>query len=110
VAFVIDVFARRIVRWRVSASLRTDFVSMRSSRPFMSGATRGKRIWSTTANTRYDDPLNPRQDLSMRYTDRLAEAGIEPSVGSRGDSYDYTAAGVVGRLTKRCRDVNSQSS
>jgi hypothetical protein len=32
---------------------------MRSSRPFMSGATRGKRIWSTTANTRYDDPLNP---------------------------------------------------
>ena len=45
-------------------------------------------------------PIEPRQYLSIRYTERLAEAGIEPSVGSRGDSYDNALAESVIGLFK----------
>ena len=47
-----------------------------------------------------DDPLNPGQYLSFRYTDRLADAGIDPSVGSVGDSYDNALAESVIGLYK----------
>ena len=45
-------------------------------------------------------PLEPGQYLSIRYTERLAEAGIEPSVGSRGDSYDNAMAESIIGLFK----------
>ena len=84
VAFVIDVFARRIVGWRVSSSLATDFVL-----DALEQALYDRRgdvedlVHHSDRGTQY---------LSMRYTDRLMEAGIEPSVGSRGDSYDNALA------------------
>jgi transposase InsO family protein len=85
VAFVIDVFARRIVGWRVSASLRTDFVldALEQAIYDRRGAGGEDLVHHSDRGTQY---------LSMRYTDRLAEAGIEPSVGSRGDSYDNALA------------------
>ena len=77
VAFVIDVFARRIVGWRVSRRWRPTSCSMPSSRRSTTGAAPASRNRaSQRPGTQY---------LSMRYTERLAEAGIAPSVGSRGD-------------------------
>ena len=85
VAFVIDVFARRIVGWRVSASLRTDFVldALEQAIYDRRGAGATELVHHSDRGTQY---------LSMRYTERLTEAGIEPSVGSRGDSYDNALA------------------
>jgi len=85
VAFVIDVFARRIVGWRVSSSLRTDFVLDAREQ-----AIYDRRGDGAAALVHHSD--RGTQYLSMRYTDRLAEAGIEPSVGSCGDSYDNALA------------------
>ena len=85
VAFVIDVFARRIVGWRVSASLATDFVL-----DALEQAIYDRRDTGVEDLVHHSD--RGTQYLSMRYTDRLAEAGIEPSVGSRGDSYDNALA------------------
>jgi putative transposase len=81
VAFVVDVFARRIVGWRVSSSLATDFVL-----DALEQAIYARRGAGIDALVHHSD--RGTQYLSMRYTDRLAEAGIAPSVGSRGDSYD----------------------
>jgi transposase InsO family protein len=88
VAFVIDVFARRIVGWRVSASLRTDFVldALEQAIYLRCGAGVTDLVHHSDRGTQY---------LAMRYTDRLADAGIEPSVGSRGDSYDCEHHGVA---------------
>jgi putative transposase len=85
VAFVIDVFARRIVGWRVSASLRTDFVldALEQAIYDRCGAVVSDLVHHSDRGTQY---------LAMRYTDRLTEAGIAPSVGSRGDSYDNALA------------------
>ena len=93
VAFVIDVFARRIVGWRVSASLRTDFVldALEQAIYDCCGAGVTDLVHHSDRGTQY---------LAMRYTDRLAEAGIEPSVGSRGDSYDNALAESVIGLFK----------
>jgi len=93
VAFVIDVFARRIVGWRVSASLRTDFVldALEQAIYDRGRATINDLVHHRDRGTQY---------LSMRYTDRLAEAGIEPSVGSRGDSYDNALAESIIGLFK----------
>src|SRR5436190_7364292 len=85
VAFVIDVFARRIVGWRVSSSLATDFVL-----DALEQAIYERRGAGVTDLVHHSD--RGTQYLSMRYTDRLTEAGIEPSVGSRGDSYDNALA------------------
>lgn len=93
VAFVIDVFARRIVGWRVSASLATDFVldALEQAIYDRRGAGVEDLVHHSDRGTQY---------LSMRYTDRLAEAGIEPSVGSRGDSYDNAMAESIIGLFK----------
>jgi transposase InsO family protein len=93
VAFVIDVFARRIVGWRVSASLRTDFVL-----DALEQAIYDRRDAGGTALVHHSD--RGTQYLSMRYTERLAEAGIAPSVGSRGDSYDNALAESIIGLFK----------
>ena len=45
-------------------------------------------------------PLEPKQYVSIRYSERLAEAGIEPSVGSKGDSYDNALAETINGLYK----------
>ena len=93
VAFVIDVFARRIVGWRASRSLRSDLAL------------------DALEQALYDRPIaeSPRlvhpsdrggQYLSIRYTERLADAGIEPSVGSTDDSYDNALAESVIGLFK----------
>ena len=85
VAFVIDVFARLIVGWRASSSTRTDFVldaleqALCARRPFESD----RLVHHSDRGSQY---------VSIRYTERLAEAGLEPSVGSVGDSYDNALA------------------
>jgi hypothetical protein len=90
---VIDVFARRIVGWRVSASLRTDFVL-----DALEQAIYDRRDAGVEALVHHSD--RGTQYLSMRYTDRLAEARIAPSVGSRGDSYDNALAESIIGLFK----------
>ena len=93
VAFVIDVFARRIVGWRVSSSLATDFVldALEQAIYDRCGPATHELIHHSDRGTQY---------LAMRYTDRLAEAGIAPSVGSRGDSYDNALAESIIGLFK----------
>jgi len=93
VAFVIDVFARRIVGWRVSASLHTDLAldALEQAIYLRCDDTVGDLVHHSDRGTQY---------LSIRYTERLADAGIEPSVGSRGDSYDNALAESVIGLFK----------
>ncbi len=93
VAFVIDVFARRIVGWRVSSSLRTDFVldALEQAIYARCDDTVGDLIHHSDRGSQY---------VSMRYAERLVDAGIEPSVGSRGDSYDNALAESVIGLFK----------
>jgi transposase InsO family protein len=93
VAFVIDVFARRIVGWRVSSSLRTDFVLDALDQAIYDrcGDHIGDVVHHSDRGSQY---------LAMRYTERLADVGIEPSVGSRGDSYDNALAESVIGLFK----------
>jgi transposase InsO family protein len=92
VAFVIDVFARRIVGWRVSRTAHAAFVldaleqALHDRRPAKGGLTHHSDRGS--------------QYVSIRYTERLLEAGIEPSVGSVGDSYDNALAETVIGLFK----------
>ena len=79
VAFVIDVFSRRIVGWRASTSLRTDLTL-----DALEQALYDRRSELQERLVHHSD--RGSQYLAIRYTDRLTEAGIEPSVGSRGDS------------------------
>ena len=88
VAFVIDVCARRIVGWRVSASMRTDCVL-----DALEQAIYARRGDALTGLVHHSDAGS--QYLSMRYTDRLVDAGIAPSVGSQGDADDNALAESV---------------
>lgn len=92
-ALVIDVFARRIVGWRVSHAMRTDFVldALDQAIHERCDDDTGDLIHHSDRGVQY---------LSMRYTERLIDAGIEPSVGSRGDSYDNALAESVIGLYK----------
>jgi putative transposase len=93
VAFVIDVFARYSVGWKVSSSARADFVldaleqALHARKPF----DPGRLIHHSDRGVQY---------VSIRYTERLAEAGVEPSVGSVGDSYDNALAETLNGLYK----------
>src|SRR6266852_6014103 len=91
VAFVIDVFARRIVCWRASASLRTDLALDALEQAIWSRAETNGLVHHSDRGGQY---------VSIRYTERLAEAGMEPSVGSVGDSYDNALAESVIGLFK----------
>jgi putative transposase len=93
VAFVIDVFARRIVGWRASASLRTDLAldALEQAIYDRCDTNTGDLVHHSDRGTQY---------LSIRYTERLADAGIELSVGSRGDAYDNALAETVIGLFK----------
>ena len=93
VAFVIDAYARRIVGWRVSRSAEASFVldalqqAIHARRPVQGGGL----IHHSDRGSQY---------LSIRYSERLGEAGIAPSVGSVGDSYDNALAETVIGLFK----------
>ncbi len=93
VAFVIDVFARCIVGWRVSTSMTTDFVldALEQALYARHPDNDGTLIHHSDRGSQY---------VSIRYTERLSEAGIEPSVGSRGDSYDNALAETINGLYK----------
>ena len=92
VAFVIDVFARRIVGWRVSRSMQTDFVLDALEQALYA---RQPELEDTLIH--HSD--RGSQYVSIRYTERLAEAGIEPSVGSKGDSDDNALAETINGLS-----------
>lgn len=93
VAFIIDAYARRIVGWRVSRTAHTGFVldaleqALHERRPLH----RGGLVHHSDRGSQY---------VSIHYTERLAEAGIEPSVGSVGDSYDNALAESINGLYK----------
>ncbi|MEC3947647.1 IS3 family transposase [Sphingobium sp. HWE2-09] len=93
VAFIIDTYARRIVGWRASRTAHASFVldaleqALYDRRP----AHRGGLIHHSDRGSQY---------VSIKYTERLAEAGIEPSVGSVGDSYDNALAETINGLYK----------
>ena len=93
VAFVIDAFARRIVGWRVSRSAHAGFVldaleqALHERRPVRGGGL----VHHSDRGVQY---------VSIKYTERLADAGIEPSVGSIGDSYDNALAETINGLYK----------
>lgn len=91
VAFVIDVFSRRIVGWRASASMRTDLALDALEQAVYDREIDGGLVHHSDRGSQY---------LSIRYTERLAEAGIEASVGSRGDAYDNALAESVIGLFK----------
>ncbi|MFD1104166.1 IS3 family transposase [Sphingobium olei] len=93
VAFVIDTYARRIVGWRASRTTHASFVldaleqALHDRRP----VHRGGLVHHSDRGSQY---------VSIKYTERLAEAGIEPSVGSVGDSYDNALAETINGLYK----------
>jgi transposase InsO family protein len=93
VAFVIDVFARYIVGWRISRSLQTDLVLDALEQALWSRKRR-----ETEGLIHHSD--RGSQYLSIRYSDRLEEANILPSVGSVGDSYDNAMAETINGLYK----------
>ena len=93
VAFVIDAFARRIVGWRVCARCARDFVLDALEQALV-------RTPSQFAAASCITRIAASQYVSIRYTERLAEAGIEPSVGSVGDSYDNALAETINGLYK----------
>ncbi len=92
VAFVIDAFARRIVGWRASRTAHAGFVldaleqALHDRRP-----VRGGLVHHSDRGVQY---------VSIKYTECLAEAGVEPSVGSVGDSYDNALAETINGLYK----------
>ncbi len=91
VAFITDVFSRMIVGWRASNSLRSDLALDALEQALYARPTSDRLVHHSDRGVQY---------LSIRYTERLAEAGIEPSVGSIGDSYDNALAESVIGLYK----------
>jgi transposase InsO family protein len=91
VAFVVDVFSRRIVGWRVSSSLRSDLALDALEQALHARPLHDGLVHHSDRGVQY---------LSIRYTERLAQAGIERSVGSVGDSYDNALAESIIGLYK----------
>ena len=93
VAFVIDAYARRIVGWRVSRSAHAGFVldaleqAIHERKPVRGGGL----VHHSDRGVQY---------VSIKYTERLAEAELVPSVGSVGDSYDNALAETINGLYK----------
>jgi transposase InsO family protein len=91
VAFITDVFSRKIVGWRVSNSLRSDLALGALEQALHARPDRGDLVHHCDRGV---------QSLTTRYTDRLAEMGTAPSVGSVGDSYDNALAETINGLYK----------
>jgi len=93
VAFVVDVFSRYIVGWRVLKDMQTDLIlDALEQALWFRGKPRGVIHHSDRRGSQY---------LAIRYTKRLAEAGFNASVGSVGDSYDNALAETIKDCTKR---------
>jgi putative transposase len=92
-AFVVDAFSRRIVGWQVSGSLRVELTldALEMAIWTRRGAALAGLVHHSDRGGQY---------LAIRYTTRLAAAGIVPSVGSKGDSYDNALAETVNGLSK----------
>jgi putative transposase len=93
VAFVIDVFARRIVGWRVSRTAQASFVL-----DALEQALHDRRPAKGSGLIHHSD--RGSQYVAIKYTERLTGAGVEPSVGSVGDSYDNALAETINGLYK----------
>jgi putative transposase len=91
VALVIDVFSRRIIGWRVARSMHTDLVLDALEQSLWSRSGAKGVVHHSDRGSQY---------LSIRYTERLTQAGVEPSVGSVGDSYDNAMAETIIGLYK----------
>jgi putative transposase len=91
VAFVVDVFSRCIVGWRVSSSLRTDLALDALEQALHARPHSDELVHHSDHGVQY---------LSIRYTDRLAQVGISCSVGSVGDAYDNAMAETINGLYK----------
>ncbi len=91
VAFVVDVFSRRIVGWRLSRSMTTDFVLDALEQAIHARSPGSDLVHHSDQGSQY---------LSIRYSERFAEAGITPSVGSVADSYDNALAETIIGLYK----------
>jgi transposase InsO family protein len=91
VAFVIDVFARRIVGWRVSRSMKAELVLDALEQALWARGDAEDLIHHSDRGSQY---------LAIRYTERLGEAGIQCSVGTTGDSYDNALAESIIGLFK----------
>jgi transposase InsO family protein len=91
VAFVTDAFSRRIVGWRASTSMRSDLALDALEQALYDRETDGGLIHHSDRGSQY---------LAIRYTERLAAAGVERSVGSRGDAYDNALAETINGLYK----------
>jgi putative transposase len=91
VAFVVDVFSRRIVGWRVSSSLRSDLALDALEQALHARPDRDGLVHHSDHGVQY---------LSIRYTERLGRAGIAGSVGSVGDAYDNALAETINGLYK----------
>jgi len=91
VAFVIDVFSRAIAGWRASKSMRSDLPLDALEQALHARPVTDSLVHHSDRGSQY---------LSIRYTERLAEAGVEGSVGSRGDSYDNAMAESIIGLFK----------
>ena len=91
VAFVTDAYSRRIVGWRATTTLRTDLALDALEQALYDRALDGPLVHHSDRGSQY---------LAIRYTDRLLDAGIESSVGSRGDAYDNALAETINGLYK----------
>ena len=91
VAFVVDVFSRRIVGWRLSRSMTTEVVLDALEQAIHARRPGDDLVHHSDHGSQY---------LSIRYSERLAEAGITPSVGSVADSYDNALAETIIGLYK----------
>jgi len=91
VAFVIDVFSRMIVGWRAARAMTADLTLDALEQALWARKVKGRLIHHSDRGSQY---------LSIRYTERLAEAGVTPSVGSVGDGYDNALAETINGLFK----------
>jgi transposase InsO family protein len=91
VAFIIDVFSRMIVGWRASTSMKAELTLDALEQALWARQTREGLIHHSDRGSQY---------LSIRYSERLAEAEVTPSVGSVGSSYDNAMAETINGLYK----------
>ena len=90
-AFIIDVFSRMIVGWRVSSSMSAELTLDALEQALWAREVKDRLIHHSDRGSQY---------LSIRYSERLTDAGVDPSVGSKGDSYDNAMAESVIGLFK----------
>ena len=95
VAFVVDAYARRIIGWRTAIKMTTTIVLDALEQAIWTRTRTGASLASVVAHSDRGS-----QYTSIRYAERLAEAGIAPSIGSVGDSYDNALAETINGLYK----------